>query len=200
MAGSIHEHRASRFARFFAKERMDVFSLDLYRACAAEFLGVLLLTFFGVGTAVSNPGDATAASLETGFFIGCAIRILSTVSGGHVNPAISVGFVVLGQITVIRFIFYCVMQTLGSASGMALLKTLVPANTTQMETLGIIYPAPGVNDSQALVCEMIITFFLLFGTFAMIDPHRNDINGFAPFQIGLLVVINIYAAVRILVY
>jgi glycerol uptake facilitator-like aquaporin len=92
------------------------------------------------------------------------------------------------------------MQTLGSASGMALLKTLVPANTTQMETLGVIYPAPGVNDSQALVCEMIITFFLLFGSFAMIDPHRNDINGFAPFQIGLVVVINIYAAVRILVY
>jgi glycerol uptake facilitator-like aquaporin len=60
---------------------------------------VLLLTFFGVGTAVSNPGDATAASLEAGFFIGCAIRILNTVSGGHVNPAISVGFVVLGQIT-----------------------------------------------------------------------------------------------------
>lgn len=113
MAGSIHEHRESRFARFFAKERMDIFSLDLYRACAAEFLGVLLLTFFAVGTAVSNPGDATAASLEAGFFIGCAIRILSTVSGGHVNPAISVGFVFLGQITVIRFIFYCVMQTLG---------------------------------------------------------------------------------------
>jgi hypothetical protein len=58
MAGSIHEHRASRFARFFAKERMDVFSLDLYRACAAEFLGVLLLAFCAVGTAVSNPGDA----------------------------------------------------------------------------------------------------------------------------------------------
>jgi hypothetical protein len=57
------------------------------------------------------------------------------------------------------------MQTLGSASGMALLKALVPANTTQMETLGVIYPAPGVNDSQALVCEMIITYFFFLNEY-----------------------------------
>lgn len=179
---------------FFSKEIKDLFSVDLYRACAAEFIGVLLLTFMAMGTGITSPGDPVAASIEAGFFIGCAIRILSTVSGGHVNPAISVGFLVLGQITVIRFIFYSIIQTLGSAAGAALLKAIVPANQTTND-LGIIFPASGVNDAQAIVCEMIITFFLLFGTFAMIDPKRIDVNGFAPFQIGLIVVINIFATV-----
>ncbi|CAC5399371.1 Probable aquaporin TIP4-3,Aquaporin TIP2-1 [Mytilus coruscus] len=181
---------------FFSKEIKDLFSVDLYRSCAAEFIGTLLLTFMALGTGLTSPGDPVAASIEAGFYIGCAIRMLSTVSGGHVNPAVSVGFLVLGQITVIRFIFYSIIQTLGSVAGAALLKAVVPANQTSND-LGIIFPAPGVNDAQAIVCEMIITFFMLFGTFAMLDPKRIDVNGFAPFQIGLIVVINIFATFNI---
>ncbi|XP_063420680.1 aquaporin AQPAn.G-like [Mytilus trossulus] len=87
-------------------------------------------------------------------------------------------------------------HTLGSAAGAALLKAVVPANKTTID-LGMIFPAPGVNDAQAIVCEMIITFFLLFGTIAMLDSKRTDVNGFAPFQIGLIIVINVFATFSI---
>lgn len=196
-----NEVRQSRFQRFISKEAKDLFSLDLYRASAAEFLGLILLAFMAVGTGYSNPGSGIAPALEGGFYVGCAIRCLSTVSGGHVNPAISIGFAVLGQITLVRFVFYTIMQTLGAAAGTVLLKALIPAqaqNTTA--NLGVILPATGVTDTQAMVCEIIITFFLLFGTFAMIDPNRDDINGFAPFQIGIIVAINIFATVGTRLY
>jgi glycerol uptake facilitator-like aquaporin len=48
---------------------------------------------------------------------------------------------------------------------------------------GVILPGPQVSNEQALVCEMIITFMLLFGTLAMVDEGRNDVHGFAPLMI-----------------
>lgn len=190
MAEKKRKRSDSSLSHFMSREVKDLLSIDLYRSCAAEFIGMILLNFMACGTALSNPGNPIAVSLEAGFFVGCAIRTLSTVSGGHVNPAISLGFMLLGHITVVRFIFYSIIQTLGAASGTALLKTLAPANVT-VDMLGVILPAPGVSDTQALICEMVITFFLLFGTFAMIDPKRDDVNGFAPLQIGFIVVVNI---------
>lgn len=199
MSSSKGEIRQSRLRRFVKNEFDDLLSLDLYRACAAEFLGLILLCFMAVGTGYSNPNNGVATALEAGFYVGCAIRVLSTVSGGHVNPAITIGFAVLGQITVVRFVLYTIVQTLGAAAGTFLLKSLVPAENVT-ENIGVILPAPGVTDTQAFVSEMMISFLLLFGTFAMIDPNRDDINGFAPFQIGLIVAINIFATVCIFFY
>ncbi|XP_063420038.1 aquaporin AQPAn.G-like [Mytilus trossulus] len=180
---------------YLRREKEDIKSLFLYRACAAEFLGVFMLGFYGVGCNILG-GDLQQVSsvhvaLETGFYIAVAITIFSKVSGGHVNPSISMGFFVTGKISAVRFVLYVVCQTLGAISGAGIVFAITDEKIRGR--FGVILPNPHVSDGQAFVCEMIITFMMLFGTFAMTDEVRDDVHGFAPLMIGLLVSINVFS-------
>ncbi|XP_076092752.1 aquaporin AQPAn.G-like [Mytilus galloprovincialis] len=180
---------------YLRREKEDIKSLSLYRACAAEFLGVFMLGFYGVGCNILNgdqqPVSSVHVALETGFYIAVAITIFSKVSGGHVNPSISMGFFVTGQISAVRFVLYVVCQTLGAISGAGIIYAITDEQIRGR--FGVILPNPHVSDGQAFVCEMIITFMMLFGTFAMTDEGRDDVHGFAPLMIGLLVSINVFS-------
>ncbi|KAJ8306926.1 hypothetical protein KUTeg_015010 [Tegillarca granosa] len=191
-----------KLSQFMDRQIKDLKSLDIWRATSAEFLGTMLLVIFSVGTGFtdfypsetpgSTPPSSTNMALEAGLYIGVIITVLGTISGGHVNPAISLGFVLTGNMTFVRFILYIIAQTIGGVAGAGLLLVLAPARIRG--TLGVIEPASGVADEQALFCEVIITFFLLFGTFAMIDGGRKDLHGSVPLMIGLIVTINIFFA------
>lgn len=184
---------------YFKRELMEIRSLSLYRACVAEFIGVFLLVFFGVGCNTldqdQNSISSVHVALETGFYIAVAITVFNTVSGGHVNPAISIGFFVTGHISAVRYVLYTIFQTLGGIAGAGILHMITVDHIRG--GFGIILPNPMVNDTQALVCELIITFALLFVSFAVTDNGRDDINGFAPLIIGLVVSVNVFSGVRI---
>lgn len=198
--GEILNMGKGKMVQFFERELNDLKSLDIWRAVTGEFVGTMLLVILSVGTGLypsENNGSvapsSTSVALEAGLYIGVIITVLGTISGGHVNPAISLGFVLTGGITVVRFILYCIAQTIGGVAGAALILILAPAHIRG--TLGVIEPASGVADEQALLCEVIISFFLLFGTFAMIDEGRKDMHGSVPLMIGLIVTVNIFFAV-----
>ena len=182
---------------YFKREITDFKSLSLYRACAAEFLGVFLLVFFGVGSNILDKNHNSVSSvhiaLESGFFIAVAITVFGNVSGGHVNPAISIGFFVTGKISAIRFCLYSICQILGGIAGAGILHMITVDEIRG--GYGIILPNPLVNDTQVVVCEIIITFTLLFVSFAVTDDGRTDIHGFAPLIIGLTVSINVFSGV-----
>ena len=162
-----------------------------------EFLGVFLAVFNGVGCNILDKDQNSVSSvhiaLEAGFFIAVAITAFGNVSGGHVNPAISIGFFVTGKISAIGFILYTVCQTLGGITGAGILHMI----TVDKIRGGyeILLPNPFVNDTQVVVCELIITFSLLFVSFAVTDDGRTDIHGFAPLIIGLTVSINVFSGV-----
>ncbi|XP_061194299.1 aquaporin-like [Saccostrea echinata] len=182
---------------FWERELDDLRSLDLLRASLAEFLGVMFLVLYGVGAGLYHETLGTKPSsvhisIETGFFIAVIITTLSTVSGGHVNPAISIGFLVTGGITVCRFLFYMCFQVLGAIAGMGII-TLVSPVEMQHGSFGVILPGPNVTDVQAFVCETYITFLLDFATFSFLDSGRSDMTGSVPFIIGILVVINVFS-------
>ena len=56
-------------------------------------------------------------TLSAGFFIAAILTALTTVSGAHVNPAVSVGFLVARQCSFVRFLFYLVAQSAGAITG-----------------------------------------------------------------------------------
>lgn len=184
---------------FLQRELDDLRSLDLLRASLAEFLGVMFLVMYGVGAGLyhetlgTKPSSAHIA-IETGFFIAVIITTLSTVSGGHVNPAISIGFLVTGGITCSRFLFYMCFQVLGAIAGMGILSIVSPVEM-QHGSFGVILPGPNVTDVQAFACEVYITFLLDFATFSFLDSGRSDMAGSVPFIIGILVVINVFSTV-----
>lgn len=191
-----HKHVRS----FLSREINDLRTPDIWRASVAEWLGLLLITLFGSGAGLYHEGNPTSApssvhvALETGFMIGCLVTIFGTVSGGHVNPTITIGFAVTREITVVRTIFYIAAQTLGGICGSGILHLLTP-HGMQQGTFGLIMPGKDVTDTQALVTEFLIGFFLLFGTFAVIDKGRDDLQGSMPLMIGLMVSINVFFAV-----
>ena len=95
-------------------------TLNFWRAIAAEFFGMTL--FLLIVTTVALPqgndgGNVSSNNVEIGLGIGLAISSLAImighVSGGHLNPAVTVGMICGGRISIIQGLFYIVAQTIG---------------------------------------------------------------------------------------
>ena len=98
----------------------------------AEFIGTLVLVLFGCGTAVvvgCNGAEPNAAYLMTALAFGLSIVAMAysigNVSGCHVNPAVSIGVLVSGGMSIADFIGYVVAQCAGALAGAAILAWFV---------------------------------------------------------------------------
>ncbi len=94
----------------------------------AEFIGTLVLVLFGCGTAVAlgcNGATANAAYIGTAVAFGLCIVAMAysigNVSGCHVNPAVSLGVLLTGGMSVADFIGYVIAQCAGATVGAAIL-------------------------------------------------------------------------------
>lgn len=90
----------------------------------AEVIGTFVLVFFGVGSAVLAGGDIgfTGISFAFGISVVAMAYSIGSISGAHLNPAVSIGAFVAGRISVTDLIGYSVSQTIGAiiAAGMIL--------------------------------------------------------------------------------
>uniref|UniRef100_A0A1A9Z741 Aquaporin n=1 Tax=Glossina pallidipes TaxID=7398 RepID=A0A1A9Z741_GLOPL len=106
------------------------------------------------------------------------------ISGCHINPAITLGFLVVGEISILKGLFFIIMQCLGAVAGagvvyLSLIDTLMGAN------LGITSPVANLHAGQAVLIEALITFVLVLVVKAVSDVERMDIKGSAPLAVGL---------------
>ncbi|PWA55518.1 delta tonoplast integral protein [Artemisia annua] len=164
----------------------DSFSSSSIKAYIAEFISTLLFVFAGVGSAIAfdkltagadlNPAGLVAVALCHALALFVAVSIAANISGGHVNPAVTFGLAVGGQITIITGVFYWIAQLLGAA---------VPTHAC----------AAGVGAIQGVVFEIIITFGLVYTVYATAcDPKKGAVGTIAPIAIGFIVGANILAA------
>ncbi|GFS26568.1 aquaporin [Elysia marginata] len=188
--------REPRWKTLLHQEKDDLLSVSLWRGAFAEFVGTGLLCVFTIGFGMSPEGGTPPSILQVaiavGFFLSVLITALANVSGGHVNPCISLAFFINGHCTFVRLLVYSIFQAMGAVAGTGFLKVMAPSG--HMGGLGLIQPAPGVTDSQAVWAEAMITFLLTFNTVAMIDTKRKDVQGSIPLQVGLTVAVNIFFA------
>ncbi|THD59043.1 aquaporin [Phenylobacterium sp.] len=92
----------------------------------AEFLGTLILVLFGCGAAVLG-GDHVGQlgiALAFGFAIVALAYGLGPISGGHVNPAVSLGMFIAGRMTLPDMLVYWVAQCLGALAGAGILAVI----------------------------------------------------------------------------
>ncbi|XP_056599750.1 aquaporin-9b isoform X1 [Triplophysa dalaica] len=104
------------------KERCMLRS-DIIREFLAELLGTFVLILFGCGsvaqTVLSRGAKGENLTIHFGFTLGVmlAVYIAGGVSGGHVNPAVSLAMTVLGKLPIIKFPVYVAAQFLGAFLG-----------------------------------------------------------------------------------
>lgn len=163
---------------------------------AAEFLGTFWLVFGGCGSAV-----LAAAFPHLGIgFLGVALTFGLTVvtmayavgpiSGGHFNPAVTVGVFAAGRMTPAEVVQYIIAQVLGAIAASAVL-AFIASGKPGFDLVASGFAANGYGEhspggyalSAAFACEVVMTFFFLLvilGTTA-----KRAAAGFAPLAIGL---------------
>ncbi|MEQ6902831.1 aquaporin [Nocardioides sp. YIM 152588] len=161
----------------------------LMQKVTAEVVGTFVLVFIGCGAAVTTGADIVA----TGFAFGLAIVMMAyafgRVSGGHFNPAVSVGAALAGRISWKETGIYAAAQCVGAlAGGLALLITVLASDIGWEigDPLGSngFGDNGGVGWAGAFLFEMILTFIFLVVILGVTD-ERSDTVAFAPLTIGL---------------
>ncbi|XP_032677822.1 aquaporin AQPAn.G-like isoform X3 [Odontomachus brunneus] len=157
----------------------------LPRALLAEFLGTLLLNFFGCGAVVT--GNVIAISLAFGLAVMGAIQGIGHVSGGHINPAVTFGLLIVGKVPIIRGILYVLAQCAGAITGSAILRAL---SSDEMEmVLGVVSLSPGISPVQGFGVEFFLALILVLVVCGACDAAKPDSKGIAPLIIGLAVTV-----------
>ncbi len=178
------------------------------RPLLAEAIGPFALTFLGAGSIMlavtqgySNGGTLVMVALAHGLAIGLMIAAAGHISGGHYNPAVTVGLWIGGKIGTIKAIAYVVVQLLGAVVAALILKQLFDeSNATLANAIpSVNYGGSPDNDfviigrQNALIIEAIGTFFLMYVVYGVAVDKRGA-GAIAPLAIGLTITIDILMA------
>ncbi len=167
---------------------------DSWRHFIAEFIGVFALVFVGGGSimsaTVSNINPLLIAALAHGLILGIMITATMRISG-HLNPAVTIGFLVTRRIEPLMAIIYIIAQFLGAIAAAYVLRELFLVGVVTSTRLGGQAVSGDIGTGLAILCEGIATFFLVFVVFGTaVDKAAPKVGGFA---IGLTVAANILA-------
>lgn len=168
----------------------------------AEFLGTAILVFFAVGVATLSfgfrfDGISTSAGIVTtalafGFVLMALVYAIGPVSGCHVNPAVTMGFLATGRLSLPDAIGYWVAQFVGGIVGALGLWAVFqgsPEYSTKVTGLG----ADGfgknsmihINAGGAFAAETILTFLFVLVVLLVTSNSHVATSGFAGLAIGI---------------
>lgn len=171
-------------------------NLTTLRPAIAELVGTFLFVLAGTGSAVANAasngglgilGVAVAHGLALSIVVTATLRI----SGGHLNPAVTVGALLLKRVTPKTAGQYIAAQLLGAVLASLVIKAVMPWGAANAASGGTPQLSTHVSIVQGIALEALFTFFLvsaIMGT-AVADPDLK-IGGFG---IGLAALVGILA-------
>ncbi len=158
------------------------------RIYLAEAIGTFALIFIGVGV-MQNTDNLLTIALAHGLTIAVMVSAVGSISGGHLNPAVTFGAWVGGKISTAEAGKYWVAQLLGATLAGVLVTILFGKGVVILGTPGL---SAKTTYLQAIAIEAVTTFFLVFVVYGTgIDRRGPKIGGLA---IGLTVTIGILVA------
>lgn len=169
------------------------------RPCVAEFLGTFYLCFAGIAAILSNTPDVGGMSgllgiaLAHGLALSIAVNVFGGVSGAHVNPAVTAGFLVTGRIAPSLAACYVVAQLLGATTAAGFCRVIFPPESVSLTHLGLPLPAAWASTGVILLTEFILTFLLMTSVFGTAVDERGRAVKIGGFGIGLTVAFDILA-------
>lgn len=159
----------------------------------AEFVGTFTLIFVGAGSIIATQGgNLTAIGLAHGLAIGVMASAVGHISGGHFNPAVTLGFVVTRRIEARLAATYWFAQLIGAVLAAFMLTWLLPQNQVDAVNLGAPAVGNGIGAGSAVVIEAVLTFFLVWVIFATAADPRGTFASIAGLAIGLTITLDIY--------
>ncbi|XP_049327113.1 aquaporin-9b isoform X2 [Astyanax mexicanus] len=180
---------------------------DILREFLAEILGTFVLILFGCGsvaqTVLSKGALGEPLTIHIGFTTGVmlAVYMAGGVSGGHVNPAVSLAMVVLGKLPLKKFPVYVVAQFIGAFAGSCAVFGLyydalmdhtngVLLVTGENATANIFasYPAKHLSVLNGFIDQVVGTGALVLCILAIVDrKNMGAPKGMEPLIIGLTI-------------
>lgn len=159
----------------------------------AEFVGTFTLIFVGAGSIIATQGtNLTAIGLAHGLAIGVMASAVGHISGGHFNPAVTLGFVVTRRIEARLAATYWFAQLIGAVLAAFMLSWLLPQRQVDAVSLGAPAVGNGIGAGSAVVIEGVLTFFLVWVIFATAADPRGTFASIAGLAIGLTITLDIY--------
>jgi len=174
---------------------------NLTQKLAAEFFGTFALVFFGAGAVcvdwhLRSMGGLglPAIALAHGLTMAIMVSALGHISGGHFNPAITIGFWVTKRLSTLDTRAYWGAQLLGAVAAAYLLKVIIPDETWRNVALGTPELMRDFPTWSALALEAVTTFFLVLVVFATIVDERGAFHAIGGFGIGLTITLGMLVA------
>ena len=164
---------------------------DWLSRAAAELVGTFALVFVGVG-AIASGGDLTAVALAHGLVIAVMASAVGHISGGHFNPAVTLGFLVTRRMAPALAALYFVTQLAGALLAAVALRLIYPRETLDGVQHGAPQLGEGIGGGGAVVLEAILTFFLVWVVFATAADPRGAFRSIAGLAIGLTITFDIF--------
>ncbi len=156
-----------------------------------ELIGTFLLTFIGGAAIINGDSGLIGIALAHGLTVALVICSLGHISGAHINPAVTIGFLITGKIEAKDGLIYILSQLIGAMLAAYSLKVFVPG--AMEASLGGQSISPNVSIVAAIFIEFVLTFFLVTAIFGTAVDDRGTFSAVAGFGIGLVVTVDILA-------
>ena len=169
--------------------------MPILKRSVAELLGTFWLVFGGCGSAVLAAKfpevgiGLVGVSLAFGFTVVTMAYAVGYITGGHFNPAVTIGALVAGRTKAADALPYIVAQVIGGILAAWVLATIASGNGTDAIATGLAangfgeHSPGGYSQATAFLTEVLMTFFFLLVILGVTDPRAPA--GFAPLAIGL---------------
>ena len=167
------------------------------RKFIAELIGTFTLVFVGCGTAMLVGCDAKNGSgylltaLAFGLVIVAMAYSVGNISGCHINPAVSLAFLIEGELGFGEFLYYVIAQVIGALAGSGLISVVFKLGGLADRTGGLgSNGLAGVGGSYAagLIVEAVLTFIFVMAILG-VTSRTADHGSFGGLVIGLSLVL-----------
>ena len=168
---------------------------SLGRRLVAEALGTFGLVFVGAAVVVVNGGFPNSGigllgiALAHAIVLSVMVSATMTISGGHLNPAVTLGLLSARRTDARSAAAYIATQLLAACVAAYLVKLLLPSSAVRTSMVGVPVIASSVTLGQAIGLELVLTFFLVSAVFGTaVSPDAPRVAGFG---IGLVLLFDI---------
>lgn len=154
---------------------------SLLRRLFAEFIGTFLYLSIGSIASTNHPVSVVTRGLSNGLLLSSIIQMTAHISGGHVNPAVTLGFLVYGCIKPLPALCYIVSQAVGALAGSTVAYYATTFSGETFDTSRFI----ALRADQLFALEFLMSVILMSVVICVINSKEATRNGVGPIAIGL---------------